>query len=215
MRSTTSFCSMKCWSAMHAARTAAGGTGWAWRCCRAGCPPRACFAGGAISVCASAREVDLQHIGLDDVAAADARAAARPGRGPARSPSGARAARPAAASAPPGPGPISTIASPGCGSISRTMRVDDRGVGQEVLAEALAGDVLRAGSPRSLRRFAVLDVGAAAHFLRPALEGLVQLASRASMARAASRCSRLAQLGLAPAPSAGSGARRSARPPGR
>ena len=141
MRSITSFCSMKCWSCDVRRQRRAGGTGSAWRCCRAGCRPRAVAGTGQRRASAAKSTFSTSDSITVELRRARAAAAAR-SRSSSITRQRAAALAPAAASARPGPGPISTIASPGCGSIASHDRVDDAAVGQEVLAEALARDVL-------------------------------------------------------------------------
>ena len=137
MRSTTSFCSMKCWSTHALRRCRAGGTGSASRCCRAGCRrraaarrrrrparrnrpsarrPRSTSSCGAAAQPRGQVAVELDH----------------------REP--AERARPAAASARRGRGRSRPSRSPGRGSIARTIASMIAVVGQEMLAEALARD---------------------------------------------------------------------------
>ena len=156
MRSTTSFCSMKCWSSTRADVRRAGGTGSASRCCTAGCRRRAAWPRRARARAARSRPAARRP--RPPSSCGVLRAAARRGRGRARSPSAGRAARPAAASARPGPGRSRPAPRPARGSIARTMRVDDRAVGQEVLAEALARRCVSRSGPRHAHQAAARGI---------------------------------------------------------
>jgi hypothetical protein len=111
----------------------AGGTGSAWRCCRAGCRPRA----AAPRRPGQGGEVDLQHVGLDHVSpAAWRRSRAARSRSSSitvrrrSAPAAARSGRPGRARSRPAAGRARVD--------GRTMPSSDGVVDQEVLAEALA-----------------------------------------------------------------------------
>ena len=133
------------------------------------------------------REIDLEHVGLDDV---EAGRAAQPRRQVAieldhRERAAALEQRPRQGAA--GPGPISTSASPGRGSIAATIALDHRAIDEEVLAEALSramrAQALAPRVPPLLRRVAQLDVGAAAQVAQPFVVGLLELLLAQDVAR--------------------------------
>ena len=124
MRSTTSFCSMKCWSATCVDRLRAGGTGSASRCCRAGCRRRAASAPrrGRASAAKSTFSTSASTTSSPGVR----RSRAARSRSSSITVSALAALHQRRRSARRRPGPISTSASPGRGSIARDDRVDDR-----------------------------------------------------------------------------------------
>ena len=160
---------------------------------------------------ASAREVDLQHVGLDDVELGSRRAAARRGRGRARSRSAARSGAASGPVSAPRPGPISTSAWPGRGSIASTIASTTAPSVRKCWPKRLRATCFTTAR-RSGRRLAHLDVGAPAQVAHPFVVGVLELLLAQDVARLLAQLLRV-ERDLRGARAPGSGARRNARPP--